>query len=228
MPAGHFSAKKVYDRLRRHYWWKGMRADVYHFCRKCLVCARAVRLPLVPIPVGAPFHRVGVDVLQFPVTHKGNVCQLLGVIGQFTSTLKQGKRKYAEKIYVVKGLMVVISKVSEPSPWLVVVWFSMHLHGFQTLENVFREVHPIPKVVKALAQLSGAAIFSKLDANSGFSNSLATESRALLTFVTLWTIPLDDTSKIFQHKKKVGMVTRLICCCRTMSHLMKLSTYKLI
>ncbi len=57
--AGHFSAKKVYDRLRRHYWWKGMRADVYHFCRKCLVCAsrkgpgRAVRPPLVPIPVGA-------------------------------------------------------------------------------------------------------------------------------------------------------------------------------
>ena len=76
--AGHFSAKKVYDRLRKHYWWKGMRADVYHFCRKCLVCAsrkgpgRAVRPPLVPIPVGGPFHRVGVDVLQLPVTHKGN------------------------------------------------------------------------------------------------------------------------------------------------------------
>ena len=29
----------------------------------------------------------------------------LGVIGQFTGTLKQGKRKYSEKIYVVKGLM---------------------------------------------------------------------------------------------------------------------------
>ena len=76
--AGHFSAKKVYDRLRRHYWWKGMRADVYHFCRKCLVCAsrkgpgRPVRSPLVPIPVGGPFHRVGVDVLQLPVTHRGN------------------------------------------------------------------------------------------------------------------------------------------------------------
>ena len=55
-----------------------MRADVYHFCRKCLVCAsrkgpgRAVRPPLVPIPVGGPFHRIGVDVLQLPVTHKGN------------------------------------------------------------------------------------------------------------------------------------------------------------
>ena len=76
--SGHFSAKKVYDRLRRHYWWRSMRADVYHFCRKCLVCAsrkgpgRAIRPPLVPIPVGGPFHRLGVDVLQLPVTHSGN------------------------------------------------------------------------------------------------------------------------------------------------------------
>ena len=76
--AGHFSAKKVYDRLRRHYWWKGMRADVHHFCRKCLVCAsrrgpgKPIRPPLEPIPVGGPFHRVGVDVLQLPVTHGGN------------------------------------------------------------------------------------------------------------------------------------------------------------
>lgn len=76
--SGHFSAKKVYDRLRRHYWWKGMRTDVYHFCRKCLVCAsrkgpgRPIRPPLVPILVGGPFHRVGVDVLQLPLTHQGN------------------------------------------------------------------------------------------------------------------------------------------------------------
>ena len=34
--------------------------------------------------------------------------------------------------------------------------------------NVLREVHPIPKVDETLAQLSGATLFSKLDANSGF------------------------------------------------------------
>jgi len=76
--AGHFSAKKVYDRLRHHYWWKGIRADVHHYCRKCLVCAsrkgpgKPIRPPLEPIPVGGPFHRLGVDVLQLPVTHRGN------------------------------------------------------------------------------------------------------------------------------------------------------------
>ena len=35
-------------------------------------------------------------------------------------------------------------------------------------EAVLREVHPLPKVDETLAQLSGATIFSTLDANSGF------------------------------------------------------------
>ena len=35
-------------------------------------------------------------------------------------------------------------------------------------DNVLREVHPIPKVDETLAQLAGATIFSKLDANCGF------------------------------------------------------------
>lgn len=64
--AGHFAFKKVYDRIRRYYWWKVMRADVHRFCRACLVCAsrkgtgKPVKPALTPIPVGGPFHRVGV------------------------------------------------------------------------------------------------------------------------------------------------------------------------
>ena len=65
--SGHFGEKRVYDLLRRFYWWAGMRADVRRHCHACLVCAsqrgtsRASRPPLQPIPVGGPFHRVGVD-----------------------------------------------------------------------------------------------------------------------------------------------------------------------
>ena len=76
--AGHFAFKKVYNRVRRYYWWRGMRAVVYHYCRRCLVCAsrkgtgKPIRPPLSPIPVGGPFHRVGVDVLQLPLTTSGN------------------------------------------------------------------------------------------------------------------------------------------------------------
>ena len=52
-------------------------------------------------------------------------------------------------------------------------------------ENVLREIHPIPKVETTLAHLSGAKLFSKLDANSGFWQiPLANESKLLTTFIT--------------------------------------------
>ena len=76
--AGHLSEKKVYDRLRRLYWWNGMRTAVRKFCRACLCCAsrkgpcRASRPPLTSVPVGGPFHRLGVDLLQLPLTANGN------------------------------------------------------------------------------------------------------------------------------------------------------------
>ena len=34
--------------------------------------------------------------------------------------------------------------------------------------SVLREIHPLPTVEDILAQLSGAKVFSQLDANSGF------------------------------------------------------------
>ena len=34
--AGHLGEKRVYDRLRRSYWWQGMRSDVRKHCRSCL------------------------------------------------------------------------------------------------------------------------------------------------------------------------------------------------
>ena len=30
--AGHFAERKVYDRLRRYYWWKGIHSDIRHHC----------------------------------------------------------------------------------------------------------------------------------------------------------------------------------------------------
>ena len=55
-----------------------MRADIRRYCRACLTCAtrkgigRAIRPNLQPIPVGGPFHRLGVDVLQLPLSYNSN------------------------------------------------------------------------------------------------------------------------------------------------------------
>ena len=48
-----------------------------------------------------------------------------------------------------------------------------------------REVHPIPKVEDTLAKITGATIFSRLDANCGFWQiPLAKECQHLTTFIT--------------------------------------------
>ena len=76
--AGHFAERKTHDRLRRYYWWRGIRADVHRYCWGCLPCvtkkggSKPPRPPLHPIPVEGPFHRVGVNVLQLPLTRGGN------------------------------------------------------------------------------------------------------------------------------------------------------------
>ena len=52
-----------------------MRAAIRRYCRACLVCASTQgqnQYLKPPIQVGRPFDRVGVDVLQLPLTRDGN------------------------------------------------------------------------------------------------------------------------------------------------------------
>ena len=87
----------------------------------------------------------------------------------------------------------VISKVDSPTPWcagMVVVpkkdkavRICVDLKPLNT--SVLRETHPLPRVDDTLAQLTGAKVFSKLDANTGFWQiPLAKKSRHLTTFLT--------------------------------------------
>ena len=89
--------------------------------------------------------------------------------------------------------MGVISKISYPTLWCAGMVVAPKRFGAVRIcvdlkplnQNVLQEVHPIPKVDETLAQLSGATLFSKLDANSGFWQiPLAPESRPLTAFVT--------------------------------------------
>ena len=89
--------------------------------------------------------------------------------------------------------MGVIEKVTEPTPWVAGMVVVPKKSGSIRIcvdlkplnESVQREVHPIPKVDETLAQLAGAKVFSKLDANSGFWQiPLEEKSKLLTTFVT--------------------------------------------
>ena len=87
----------------------------------------------------------------------------------------------------------VIIRVSEPTSWCAAMVMVPKSSGAVRIcvdmkplnEHVLREVHPMPKVDTTLAQLTGATMFSKLNANSGFWQiPLAKESRLLTTFIT--------------------------------------------
>ena len=110
----------------------------------------------------------------------------------------------------------VISPVEEPTPWRAAMVVVPKDSGAVRIcvdlkllnENVLREVHPMPKVDTTLAQLSGATVFSKLDANSGFWQILlANESKLLTTFITLFgkfcfnklRFGISSAPEIFQH-----------------------------
>ena len=87
----------------------------------------------------------------------------------------------------------VISKVTTPAAWCAGMVVVPKKTGEVRIcvdlkplnESVQREPYPMPKVDDTLALLSGATIFSKLDANSGFWQiPLSKESRPLTTFIT--------------------------------------------
>ena len=87
----------------------------------------------------------------------------------------------------------VISQVEEPTQWCAGMVVVPKKTGDVRIcvdlkplnENVLREIYPIPKVDDTLAQMAGATVFSKLDANSGFWQiPLEENSRLLTTFVT--------------------------------------------
>jgi hypothetical protein len=87
----------------------------------------------------------------------------------------------------------VITKVDEPTEWCSGMVVVPKKNGEVRIcvdlkplnEAVLREVHPLPDVDDNLAQLSGATVFSKLDANSGFWQiPLEKSSRLLTTFIT--------------------------------------------
>ena len=83
--------------------------------------------------------------------------------------------------------MGVISKVQQPTEWCAGMVVVPKANGKVRIcvdltklnESVQRERHPLPAVDQTLAQLAGAKVFSKLDANSGF-----------------WQIPLDPASSL--------------------------------
>ena len=89
--------------------------------------------------------------------------------------------------------MQIISRVDEPTEWYAGMVVVPKANGKVRIcvdlaklnENIPREFHPLPSVDHTLAQLAGATVSTKRDANSGFWQfGLSPESAKLTTFIT--------------------------------------------
>lgn len=88
--------------------------------------------------------------------------------------------------------MQIISKVDEPTELCAGMIVVAKAHGKLRIrvdltnknESILREFHPLPNVDHILAQLAGATVFSKLDANSGFWQIGLSPESAKLTFLS--------------------------------------------
>ena len=100
-----------------------MRADIEKWCRSCLVCAtrhvgHRVVPPLTPIPVGGPFDRVGVDVVQLPKTRSGK--QYAVVFVDYMTKWPEVFATSNQSAYTIAKLLVekIISRHGVPSQLL--------------------------------------------------------------------------------------------------------------
>jgi len=93
--------------------------------------------------------------------------------------------------------MGVISRVDTPIPWYAGMVVAPKKSGSVRIcvdlkplnQSVLREVHPLPKVDETLAQLTGAKLFSKLDANSDFWQ-IPLSPASCHIYNTIWSILL--------------------------------------
>lgn len=143
-------------------------------------------------------------VQQFPSLFQG-----LGKLqGEYAIKLQEGAKPYALStprrvpIPLMKPVKAelermeklgVISRVNEPTDWCAGMVVVPKPNGQVRIcvdltrlnDSVCRERHPLPAVDQTLAQLAGAKVFSKLDANSGFWQiPLSPKSIPLTTFIT--------------------------------------------
>ena len=75
----HMGVTRTVERVQEKFYWPGMKKDIIRWVGTCRPCQRTKprpgprRHPLGQIPVGAPFERIAMDILEpGTVTQKGN------------------------------------------------------------------------------------------------------------------------------------------------------------
>lgn len=76
--AAHFSTERVWEKARQFCYWPFMLRDIRQWCEQCRACQTrrnpvpGPRAPMGGSQVGPPLQRVAMDMLELPLTSRGN------------------------------------------------------------------------------------------------------------------------------------------------------------
>ncbi|XP_026050763.1 uncharacterized protein LOC113037671 [Carassius auratus] len=119
--AGHLGKNKTTARIKKCFFWPGLKVDVAQFCKSCPVCQkvslrRPSKAPLQPLPIiDTPFERLGMDVVG-PVERSRSGNRFMLVITDYSTRypevfpLKSVKAKP-----VATSLVQLFSRVGFPA-----------------------------------------------------------------------------------------------------------------
>ena len=120
--SGHMGVAKTLDRVRRNFYWPGMKADISKFCKTCHTCQVIgkpneviPKAPLKPIPsLGEPLENIIIDVVgPLPKSKQGSE-YILTIIDRTTRYPEGIPLKRITTRVIVKHLIKFFSRFGMP------------------------------------------------------------------------------------------------------------------
>ncbi|XP_053486641.1 uncharacterized protein LOC128611284 [Ictalurus furcatus] len=116
----HLGARNTLEKLRDHFVWRGMDAEVRAFCQQCPQCQRTAPrrpppAPLIPLPIiGVPFERVGMDLVgPLPKSARGHE-YILVLVDYATRYPEAVPLRKATSQNIARELVLLFSRVGIP------------------------------------------------------------------------------------------------------------------
>lgn len=118
--SGHYRLQKTFDRMRQHYYWPGMYADITYALSQCRICAsrtgsgNKIKPKLHPVEViPVPWARVGVDLCKYPRSAEGNTLMLV-IIDYFTKFVEAYALPDKRAVTVAQAFVNFCCKLGAP------------------------------------------------------------------------------------------------------------------
>lgn len=118
--AGHLGAANTLQRLRDHFHWPCMDAEVRRFCQCCPVCQhtapqRPPPSPLIPMAIiEVPFERIGMDLVgPLPKSARGHE-HILVIVNYATRYPEAVPLRKATPANIARELVLLFSRVGIP------------------------------------------------------------------------------------------------------------------